>query len=78
MFHFHFLGLKLWSVSHTSIYENSDFFVFVNMEFLGEIYSIWSNDLLGYSQLIICLSSKLKKKKKKNEMQNALIIWLFC
>ena len=35
------------------------------MKFLGEIYSIWSNDLLGYSQLIICLSSKLKKKKKK-------------
>ena len=40
-------GLKFWSVSHTSIYENSESKVFKNIKFLGEILHNWSNDLIG-------------------------------
>ena len=39
-------GLKLWSVNHTSIYENFDSKVFQNLIFLGEISDNWPNDLL--------------------------------
>ena len=39
-------GLKLWSVNHTSIYENFDSKVFKNLNFLGEISDNWPNDLL--------------------------------
>ena len=38
--------LSLWSVNHTSIYEDSELKVFENIEFLGEISSNWPNDLL--------------------------------
>ena len=41
--------LEFWSVSHTSIYENSELNVFRNLKFLQEMSSNWSNDLLGYS-----------------------------
>ena len=39
-------GLEYWSVEHTSIYENSELKVFKNIDVLGELSSIWSNDLL--------------------------------
>ena len=39
-------GLEFWSVEHTSIYENSELKVFKNIDVLGELSSIWSNDLL--------------------------------
>ena len=39
--------LEFWSISHTSIYENSESNVFKNIEFLEEISSNWPNDLLG-------------------------------
>ena len=38
-------GLKFWSVSHTSIYENSGLKVFKNIKTLGEISNNWLNDL---------------------------------
>ena len=40
-------GLELWSVNHTSIYENSELKVFINITFLGEISNNWPKDLLG-------------------------------
>ena len=40
-------GLELWSVNHTSIYENSKLKVFKNITFLGEISNNWPKDLLG-------------------------------
>ena len=40
-------GLELWSVNHTSIYENSELKVFKNITFLGEISNNWPKDLLG-------------------------------
>ena len=40
-------GLELWSVSHSSIYKNSELKVFKNIKFFGEILSNWPNDLLG-------------------------------
>ena len=40
-------GLEFWSVNHTSIYENSEFKVFKNIKFLGEISNNWPNNLLG-------------------------------
>ena len=39
-------GLEYCSVEHTSIYENSELKVFKNIDVLGELSSIWSNDLL--------------------------------
>ena len=40
-------GWELWSVSHSSIYKNSELKVFKNTNFFGEISSDWPNDLLG-------------------------------
>ena len=40
-------GLEFWSVSHTSIYKNSELKVFKNINILGEISNNWSNDLFG-------------------------------
>ena len=37
---------KVWAVSNTSVYENSESKLFKNIKFLGEICSNWSNDLL--------------------------------
>ena len=42
-------GFKFWSVSHTSIYENSASNVFKKIKFLGEISNNWPNELLGIS-----------------------------
>ena len=42
-----FRGLEIWSVNHTSIYENSELKVFENITFLDEISNNWLNDLLG-------------------------------
>ena len=42
-----FSGLDLWSVNHTSIYENSESKVFLKVKFLGEISKNWLNYLLG-------------------------------
>ena len=39
-------GLELWSVNHTSIYENSESKIFENIKFLAEISNNWPNDLL--------------------------------
>ena len=39
-------GLEFWSVNHTSIYENTEWNVFKNIEFLGEICNNWPNVLL--------------------------------
>ena len=36
-------GLELWSVNHTSTYENSEPNVFTNIKFLGEISNNWPN-----------------------------------
>ena len=38
--------LRVWSVNHTSIYENSELNIFKYMQSLGEIYN-WPNYLLG-------------------------------
>ena len=38
-------GLEIWSVNHTSIYENSEWNVFKNIKFLSEITNNWPNDL---------------------------------
>ena len=35
-----------WSVNHASIYGNSEWNVFKNINFLGEISNDWPNDLL--------------------------------
>ena len=40
-------GLEVWSVNHTSIYENSELKVFKNVKFLWEISNYWPNDLFG-------------------------------
>ena len=40
------LSLSLWSVNHTSIYENSGSKVFKKIKILGEISNNWLNDLL--------------------------------
>ena len=47
-------GLKFWSVTHTSIYENSELNAFKNTKPLREIFSNWRNDLLGkmYTRLL--------------------------
>ena len=42
-----FTGLDLWSVNHTSVYENSKSKVFLKVTFLGEISKNWLNYLLG-------------------------------
>ena len=36
-------GLELWSVNHTSMYENSELNVFTNIKFLGKISNNWPN-----------------------------------
>ena len=40
-------GLEPWSVNYTSIYENSESEVFVNIKFLSKIFNNWSKDLVG-------------------------------
>ena len=40
-------SLKFWSVTHTSINENSELNVFKNIKFLGEVSNNLPNDLLG-------------------------------
>ena len=50
-------GLEVWSVNHTSIYENSESNVFENIKFLGEIPNNWPNALLEtnvYKTLEFC------------------------
>ena len=39
-------GLEIWSINHTSIYENSESKDFKNIRFLDEISNNWLNDLL--------------------------------
>ena len=39
-------GLEFWSVSHTSIYENSELKVLKNINFLGKTFNNLPNDLL--------------------------------
>ena len=39
--------LEIWSVSHTSIYENSELKVFKYIKLVPEISNNWPNDLLG-------------------------------
>ena len=39
-------GLEFWSVSHTSIYENSELKVLKNIIFLGKTFNNLPNDLL--------------------------------
>ena len=39
-------GLHIWSVNHTSIYENYESNVFKSLLFSGEIFNNWPNDLL--------------------------------
>ena len=48
-----FSGLELWSVNHSSIYENSELNVLKNIKFLEEISSKWPNNLLG---IYVCTS----------------------
>ena len=38
-------GWKLWSVNHTSMYENSESKVLKNKKILGEIFNNWPNVL---------------------------------
>ena len=40
-------GLELWSVNHTSIYEDPESKVFKNIKCLGEISNNWPSDLLA-------------------------------
>ena len=40
-------GLEFWSVTHTSIYENSKLKVFKNISLLDKIDNNWPSDLLG-------------------------------
>ena len=40
-------NLEFWSVSHTSIYKNSESNVFKKLNFLGEISNNWVSNLLG-------------------------------
>ena len=50
-------GLEFWFVNHTSIYENSEWNVFKNINLSGEIFNNWPNDLLGtniYKTLEFC------------------------
>lgn len=46
LFYF-FSGLECWLENHSSIYESSESKVFNNINYLGEISSYWTNDLLG-------------------------------
>ena len=39
-------GLEFWSVTQTSMYENSKSKVFKNIKFWSEISNNWPNDLL--------------------------------
>ena len=39
--------LLFWSVSHTAIYENLEWYFFKNASFVGEISNNWPNDLFG-------------------------------
>ena len=51
------IGLKFWPVNHTSVYENSKQKTFEKIKLVGEIFSNWSNDLLGikvYNTLESC------------------------
>ena len=41
------IGLEFWSEHDTSTYENSQLKVFKNIEFFGQIFINWPNDLLG-------------------------------
>ena len=50
-------GLEVWSVNHTSIYENFDSKCFKNIKFLDGIFNNWPNTLLGtnlYKALELC------------------------
>ena len=40
-------GLEFWSISHTSIYDNSESKRFKSIPFFSEISSNWLNYLLG-------------------------------
>ena len=40
-------GLELFSVNHSSIYENCELNVSQNITFLGQTAINWPNDLLG-------------------------------
>ena len=40
-------GLEFRSVNHTSVYENSEWKVFKDIKYLGEISSNWPNGLWG-------------------------------
>ena len=39
--------LEFWLVNHAAMYESSESKVFNNINYLGEISSYWTNDLLG-------------------------------
>ena len=55
-------GLEFWSVSHISIYKNSESKVFKNIKFLGEISNNWPNDFFeinGCKNLESCWYSLL-------------------
>ena len=39
-------GLEIWSVNDALICENFELNVFKNINFFGEIFSNWPNDLL--------------------------------
>ena len=48
---------KFWSVTHTSIYENSESNFLQNIKFSGEVSNNWLKDLLGtnvYKTLEFC------------------------
>ena len=50
-------GLELWSLNHTSIYENFELKVFKSVKFPDEISTNWPKDLLGpnvYKTLGFC------------------------
>ena len=40
-------GLEVWSVNHTSVYENSGLKVFKIIKFLDEISNNWPSNILG-------------------------------
>ena len=52
--------LEFWSVNDTSIHENSEWNVFKNLRFSGQISNNWPNNIYGIQDSWILLITNIK------------------
>ena len=66
-------GVEFWSVNYTSIFENSELKVFMNIKFLGEICStrfFYKKNV--YKKMSLKNTKNLKEMLRKCQALNAL------